>query len=535
MLVHYGKNTCQKGCSCNKCQFEKESESQCVTSSQINESFPPPAPQKKGADVFHGDVVAHNIKAITVASQPKIFFIPGDFPTLGDAFKFLSTTNQPEPTKGYKIVLKKGTHHVATDLGSGCSRIVNGKCVGNTVKNLTIEAQSWVSTMSHGYIQGTGLHDKAITCVFDQHADKESGLGPWDLEICGSRITVRGSKNPDFRGLECDDDLFFRTKTGTILCHKVEKASCNTIFIRGCFGVETDENGCPEEGEGFWIGNRAHVKMKGTRKVQTQNRLEWIGINLAADECHSLATGATSGAYQLRSCNTENVIKAIGKADNLYPNVHLGTISRSVGDNGINLYQSFLGYRARYFGQGSAELLLGSVFAGNEIGMQLEGGSKIGGSGSSFTKCKVGCESTGSILDYAGCRMWRCDVGLSGLTAHFHSINRGIESLIDTDFPIFVQCDIGLRIDDKGHGKNETIRTSDNNIDLRIDGKDYPNLNSYPSGNLEAKVSAIYYDEHIEEKEKKSHEKKSHEKKSHKKKCGKVECRKKKCRQTGYN
>ena len=529
MLVHYsnqGKNPCPEGCSCSKCQSENKSEPRCTTSCQKDETFPPPRPQKKGSDVCHGDVTAHNVKAVTVSSGPKVFHVPGDFPTLGDTFKYLSTTDQPEPTEGYKIILKNGIHKLGTDLGSGCNQFINGKCVGNIVRNLTIEAQSWTSTMAHGYIQGTGLHDESITCVFDQHADKESGLGPWDLEICGSRITVRGAKNPDFQGLKCDDDLFFRTKTGTILCHKVEKASCNSIFVRGCFGVSTDDCGSPEEGEGFWIGNRARVKMKGSRRVQTQDRLGWVGINLAADECHPLTTGATSGAYQLRSCNTENVIKAIGRANNLYPNVHQGILSRSVGDNGINLYQSFLGSRARYFGQGSAEILLGSVFSGNEIGMQLEGGSKISGAGSSFTKCKVGCESTGSILDYAGCRIWRCDVGLSGLTAHFHSINREIESLIETDSPIFVQCEVALRIDDKGHGKNETIRTTDNDIDLRIDGKDFPNLNSYPSGNFEAKASAIYYDKHIEEKETK---KKCHQNKCRKKKCQKKKCQKKKC------
>ena len=490
---------------------------------QRNESLTCTKNQEEGTVLCQDNTISKNSETITVASELKVFHVPGDFPTLGNAFEYLSTTKQPEPTEGYKIVLKNGNHCLGTDLGSSCSNSKHRKCDGNIVKKLIIEAESWVSTMSHGYIQGTGLSDMAIACVFDQYPDEESGLGPWDLEICGSRITVRGSKNPDFSGLECDDDLFFRTKTGTVLCHKVERASCNSIFIKGCFGTSFNKSGCPEEGEGFWIGNRTHVQMKGKRRVQTQDRLEWVGINLAADRCDPLTTGATSGSYQIRYCNTEHVIKAVGRADNLYPNVHQGTLSRGVGDNGINLYQSFLGCQSRYFGQGSAETLMGSVFSGNKIGMQLQGGSKIGGAGSSFLQCEIGCESTGSILDYAGCRIWRCNVGLSGLTAHFHSINRNVESLIQTDFPIFVQCGIALRIDDKGHGKSETIRTSENEIDLRIDGKDFPNLNSYPSGNFETKASAIYYEKHIEEK---SHKNKCHKKKCHKKKCTKKKCQK---------
>ena len=471
--------------------------------------------QGNGTALCQDNTINSNSETITVASGLKVFRVPGDFNTLGDVFKHISTTRQPEPTEGYKIVLKKGKHRLNTDLGSGCSGSKCGKCDKNIVKNLTIESESWVSTMSHGYIQGTGLADMAISSVFDQHADEESGLGPWDLEICGSRITVRGGKNPDFGGLECGDDLFFRTKTGTVICHKVKRASGNSIFIKGHFETSQDESGCPEEGEGFWIGNRTRVEMIGNRRVQTQDRLEWVGINLAADKNDNLATGATSGSYQMRHCNTEHVIKAIGMADNLYPNVHQGTISRGVGSNGINLYQSFLGCQARYFGQGTSETLMGSVFSGNKVGMQLQGGSKIGGAGSSFLMCEIGCENTGSILDYAGCRMWRCNVGLSGLTAHFHSINRNVESLIQTDFPIFVQCGVALRMDDKGHGKSETIRTSANDVDLRIDGKDYPVLNSYSSGNFEDKASAIYYEEHVEEK---SHKNTRHKKKCHKKK-----------------
>nr|QBK91126.1 MAG: beta-helix protein [Pithovirus LCPAC202] len=519
MLIHHtntSSNTSSNVSSNSGLQSENGTESKYTIYSQQNGSFTSAGQQNGGIDLLNGNTIANNTKMITVASGTKVLHVPGDFPTLGDAFKYLSTTEQPEPTGGYKIVLKSGNHSLGTDLGSGCTELSNGKCVGNIVKKLTIQAESWVSTMSHGYIQGTGLSDMAITQVFNQYSDNESGLGPWDLEICGSRITVSGEKNPDFGGLVCDDDLFFRTKTGTLICHKVERASCNSIFIKGCFEIETNKSGCPEEGEGFWIGNRSRVKMRGNRRVQTQDRLEWVGINLIADESHPLTTGATSGAYQMRHCNTANIIKAVGRADNLYPNVHQGTISRGVGSNGINLYQSFLGCQSRYFGQGSAETLMGSVFSGSKIGMQLQGGSKIGGAGSSFLQCEIGCESTGSILDYAGCRLWRCDVGLSGLTAHFHSINRNVESLIETDFPIFVQCGVALRFDDKGHGKSETIRTSENDVDLRIDGKDYPKLNGYTSGNFEDKASAIYYEEHVEEK---SHKEKCRKKKRSKKQC----------------
>lgn len=190
------------------------------------------------------------------------------------------------------------------------------------------------SNVGRGYVH-KGAPENMGAIFNAQFGDGEEGLGPFEIEVKGCRITVRSidcEKDPNFDSLTCDDKLtfFYKSAKGNRkTVHCIEGGNCNNIFLRN--PIKIDDCGCVQRGEGFWIhpnttlrstlsGKKPQPPTTGTkitndpRLLQVQERLALRGLIVDATE-KSFYFGGNGRHYALsHTWLTGNVI-AIGDSD----------------------------------------------------------------------------------------------------------------------------------------------------------------------------------------------------------------------------
>lgn len=420
----------------------------------------------------------------------------GDFEDINDALDFLSKKDNRglnSPTNGYQLILKNGVHRLKTDHHTN-------------INILRLRSQSWHPTMGMSYIQGAGRAQEFIPQFYDQYQKNVGGLGPWKLDVCGKRVTVCGSINPDFSDLVCGDNLFWFNKKDKIICYTVDSAKCNTIWIKQCF-----DNDCVTTGEGFWIGNRSTIQVVGSRKLIVQNRLEYLGLtiepagrgmNLNTDPDENnlvrdgdrLITGADAGHNQFHHGFTSNRMSFIGNYDWTSPSVHINLIHCYPSYSGNMLYQSYIGANSKAHIEGANVTHYGSTYLRNMIALYAFNNGSIGSIASCFLKCNIGSRAYSGNVNYYGSMFNGCQLGAEARTGQLAARNLALTGL---EGPLFMNCSTALKLLGQSRSDNQVISTMNNDVDLDLDGQLFSSLSDYTSGSPGAILSILYYEEHV--------------------------------------
>ena len=423
----------------------------------------------------------------------------GTFCTIDEAMTRLSKRDEnrreTQPVNGYRVILQHGKHRLKKDYHTD-------------INVLRFEAQSWHPSMGMSYIQGAGHAQGIIADTFQQYDSKVGGLGKWELEVCGSMVTVCGSTNPDFSGLFCGDILYWLNKKGKVNCYTVSKGLCNQIWIQECFNFD-----CIEDGEGFWIGNRVQLEPEGSRLLRVQDRIEYLGITVrpagsgssistkAEDEetvreGNRFLTGADGGYVQFSHGMTNERVSFVGDFDCPQPNIHTSLNHYFPENSGYWVFQSFLGANSKCHIEGSSVSHFGSTYVASQLAAFAFDNGKFASIGSCFMKCTTGVRNWAASTNYYGTMFDSCHCAAEAArNGHVTSRNQSFAGLPP---PLFRFCDIAILLLDKAQGDSQTLLTQENGIDLRLDGDDFDSFSDYTSGTQGSQVSSLWFEDHFE-------------------------------------
>ncbi len=329
-------------------------------------------------------------------------FVPGDFCSLDDALRCLSTKKT-----GYVIHLRpRGIYTLSKDFTMDIHTLrIQGDC--DPVKGV-------------GYIHKLGQWDKAK--LFDEQFNGcKGGVAPWKLKICtafecaGSIISVNGCKNPDFSKLCNKDKIMFHHKDGTLSKHTVKCGFRNKIFLWDEVQLEENEKGHPEirQGEGFFVLPSVIIKTKCRQKLTVQKRMEYQGISFKTEPL--FVTGATAGSSEVENCVIFKNYVNVGTMDWYKPNVIVGKFSMMEGYGGVAFFQTALGKKANIaFSSNPFTNWSYAIFAGCEEGLTLKNGASVATTFTDYCDCTRGSQAfVKSSYTIGGSRYFKCECAIS--------------------------------------------------------------------------------------------------------------------------
>lgn len=406
-------------------------------------------------------------------------YVPGDAPNLGAA---LATMR--EDVAGYVVHLQNGTH----TLNASFTR---------DIKYLRIEGD-YAAYKGVGYINGLGQWDKAIR-YNGQYNAEIGGLAPWTVGISGNRITVTGSKNPDFSTVRNGDKLVFFHADGSFTEHTACSGCKNTVTLSESVTLHNTDGTtrCDvEQGEGFFFRPHVTLKTADNTKLTVEGRLEYGGVLFKTNP--TFVTGATGGFTETEHSVISGNYVHVGHADWYKPNVVTCQFTVPQSSTGTFFYQSVLGERANVQMYANPPTNYSfAMFVGNAMGLYLTNFGNAATIYTDYFRNDQGALATGgSRHDIRGSRFINNSIGVTSIQNSSLTALTTLEEDSDEVAPFFASNDLAISIDLSNLSNFDTINTSGNINTLRRDGDLFVSLDDYTSGSYGGRYSALTYGFH---------------------------------------
>lgn len=462
-----------------------------------------------GEDREFRNITANNIDTRTLSARPRTIYVPDEasgINNLGDALCSLKEIGEP---LGYRIILRNGTHTLATT-------------INNDVSSVRIEAESFTPHMGMYYGHGVGQHEFA-QLFNSEYEDEIGGLGPWTITVSpnGKIITVNGDlRNPNYDMLEIGDVIrFYQRGADVFTDHSICRGCENRIFLNEPVCLDSPDN-MLLTGEGFTVLPRARVEVVGHQKVIIQDRMEWLGVHIKQPELEHpkplydpckpckpkkkkcvikghFVSGATCGHLRVEHSHIESNLYGIGEYEMYKPNTWQGQWVSPGGVAGRSFYQSVVGSKGTAsFNAGPFSTWEASSFIGAERGLLLVNGAKVSAAFGVFVGCSVGAFlESASNMAFGGTMFLENVVGLTGRSS-CHASSAPVPGFDDSMFTPTFQNNTGTAVvlDFNTHTLINDGVFINNKVDVNLDGVNKMLPGDLPSGEIGPRLSTFIYD-----------------------------------------
>lgn len=304
-------------------------------------------------------------------------------------------------------------------------------------------------------------HDTAAdnASTLYREVQPDVGTGPYQLEVCGNRITVHSSNgycDPDFKHTRGRIVKVFQPNSmgGHFDCFKIMRSCNNSIYL--------DKDVCldcgVERGVGFYIQPNVCFNTGDQNKLLGGVRLSYRGINFTMGDgdngCQKLGfiTGATSGFLGFNNNVINSPITITSSVNSKNPNTN---ISRTTFKNsGGNLFRfSTLGKRGTTIAMHCFNLSFhSSSWIGCDTGHQIQQGSTTQSLSCFHYKCQTAVSAVASSIHGTSGSFYGCNnVGIDHVAT---SETAQADTVLSDAYDKLIACNNGVSAQ---FAKNSTI------------------------------------------------------------------------------